>query len=505
MGPLRVLLVDVNLVTLETSVDMVEYPLGLVYVGTALREAFGDRVDVRIESYDHRADSLDDVRLLLAEYRPDVLGLRSLTMGRLPLHQIAEIAKSEFEISLVVAGGPHASDDPEDILRNEAFDCAVIGEGERTAAELVGRFLEGRAFQGTPGLAVRANGSFLMGPPRPLIEDLDELPLPDYRLVDFLGINRGHVDFSFRRNVPHANLFTSRGCPYRCLYCHQVFGKRMRSHSAKRIMDEIRLLHDGYGIKHFQIIDDIFNLDRARAMKFFDLVVRANLDLVFSFPNGLRGDRVDAEMIDAMWDAGVRYISFAVETGSPRLQKLIQKNMKLERIRQAIACSTAKGIVAKGFFMIGFPSETEEEALMTVEFAKESDLVQAMFFTVVYFPGTPLFRLAQTECDMSGYKLGLEDDYVSTREGPYAFSRETLNEIKLKAIREFFFSPKRVQLAFDVMPNFFTQLDIDAAFLATIISGQVTEDDIPDIGVREKLHRYFLVAERFSHSAGFFV
>jgi radical SAM superfamily enzyme YgiQ (UPF0313 family) len=265
------------------------------------------------------------------------------------------------------------------------------------------------------------------------------------------------------------------------------------------------MLHDTYGVTHFQIIDDIFNLDRERAMRFFDLVVREGLDLTFSFPNGLRGDRVDAEMVDARWAAGVRYISYAVETASPRIQKLICKNLKLERIKEAITLSTAKGIVTRGFFMIGFPTETEEEALMTVEFAKASDLVQAMFFTVVYFPGTPLFKLAESVWDMSEFNLGLEEDYVRTREGPYAFSRETLEEIKLKAIREFFFSRKRVRLAFDVLPNFYNQRDIDATLIVNIISARLRESDIADADTAAKLHRYFLVADRFSQKEGFFV
>jgi radical SAM superfamily enzyme YgiQ (UPF0313 family) len=502
---LRVLLVDVSNVTLDTTVDMLEYPLGLVYVGTALREAFGEKVNVRIESFEHKTGAVAGLETILAEYRPDVLGLRSLTMGREPLHRIASLAKSEHGISYVIAGGPHASDNPQDVLDNHAFDGAVVGEGERTARDLIGRILEGGSLRRIPGLAVRQNGRAYLHTHRPPIEDLDELPVPDYSLVDFLGINRGHVDFSFRRDTPHANLFTSRGCPYRCLYCHQVFGKRMRVHSPERIMQEIRILHDKYGVRSFQIIDDIFNLDRERAMQFYDLVVREGLDLTFSFPNGLRGDRVDPEMIDAMWAAGVRYISYAVETGSPRIQKLIRKNLKLEHIQETIALSTAKGIVTRGFFMIGFPKETEEEAFMTVEFAKSSDLVQAMFFTVVYFPGTPLFKLAESVWDMSEFELGWEEDYVRTREGPYAFSRETLEEIKLKAIREFFFSRKRVRLAFDVLPNFYSQRDIDAALLVNIISGRMRESDVTEPDTAARLHRYFLIAHRFSEKEGFFV
>jgi radical SAM superfamily enzyme YgiQ (UPF0313 family) len=229
------------------------------------------------------------------------------------------------------------------------------------------------------------------------------------------------------------------------------------------------------------------------------------MKLVFSFPNGLRGDRIDEEMVDAMWEVGVRYIAYAVETGSQRIQRLIRKHLDLDKINVAISLSTAKGIHTRGFFMIGFPTETEEEAIKTIDFAKASDLVQAMFFMVVYFPGTPLYRLAQEMSSIEDFNLGLEDDYVLTREGPYNFSRETLEKLKLKAIREFFFSDKRLKLSFDTRPNFFNRRDFDAAMLANIISANITESDIKNPVYAEKMHRYFLIANRFSEKKGFFV
>jgi len=270
-------------------------------------------------------------------------------------------------------------------------------------------------------------------------------------------------------------------------------------------MEEVRMLHDEQGVTKFQIIDDIFNLDKKRAMRFYELVIRSNLDLVLSFPNGLRGDRVNEEMVDAMWEAGVRYIAYAVETGSPRVQKLIQKHLDLDQIGEAISLSTARGILTRGFFMIGFPTETEEEALMTIEYAKSSDLVLAMFFTVVYFPGTPLYRLAQQMSKVSDYNLGLEDDYVRTREGPYAFTRDTLEELKLKAVQEFFFSDKRLRLSFDIMPNFYNQRDFDASMLVNIVSAKISESDIKYPQFAKKMHRYFLIANRFSEKEGFYV
>jgi anaerobic magnesium-protoporphyrin IX monomethyl ester cyclase len=507
MEPMSILLIDVNRVSLDTSVDMLEYPLGLVYVASTLKQFFKDRVRIKIVSYDdrHREEQLERVGRLVEDFKPAIVGLRSLTMGREPLHKIATLVKEKFHVPLVTAGGPYATDSPEDVLSNDNIDCAVLGEGEQTAVELAANFLANKSLHSVKGLALKSSGGIRRTPPRPLLMDLDQLPFPDYGLVDFQGINRGHVDFSFRTNIPHANLFTSRGCPFKCIYCHNVFGKKFRAHSPERIMTEIRKLSDDYGITQFQVIEDIFNFDRQRAMKFFEMVVRSGLRVGFSFPNGIRGDMVEKEMVDAMWEAGVRYIAYAVETGSPRIQKLIHKNLNLERIAEAISLTTKKGIVTRGFFMIGFPTETEEEAMMTTNFAKSSDLTQALFFTVVYFPGTPLYRMAQQMPGVSDYRLNIEDDYVRMREGPYYFSKETLEELKLKAIREFFFSSKRLELSFDTLPNFYNQRDIDASMMVNIISGKMEEKDIKDPDQAARLHRYFIMVDRFSKKSGFYV
>ena len=206
-----------------------------------------------------------------------------------------------------------------------------------------------------------------------------------------------------------------------------------------------------------------------------------------------------------MWAAGVRYMAYAVESGSPRIQRLIKKNLNLDRIHQAISLSTARGIVTRGFFMFGFPTETDQEVQMTIDFAESSDLVLAMFFTVLYFPGTPLYNLACKLTDMDRLNLGLEDDYVQVREGPYDFSRERLEELKLQAIRRFFFSDKRLQLFFERMPNFYHQRDIDAHMMVNIISGSVTQAYMADSPWADRLRHHLIIANRFSERAGFYV
>ncbi len=505
MKACRVLLIDVNRISLDTSRDMLEYPLGLLYLSASLKKSFADDVETKILSFDARRHGDDDVRRWICEFLPDILGLRSLTMGRGVLHNIARIAKETFNLPLVVAGGPHATDSPHDVMNNPAFDIAAIGEGEGTIVDIVRAYMTDNRYDRIPGLAVRTDQGIKLTSPRPAIADIDRLPVPDHTAVDFMAINKAHVDFSFRYNVPHANLFTSRGCPYKCIYCHNVFGKTFRFHSAARMFEEVKVLYERHGIRSFQIIDDIFNLKPSRALDFFTRIVKSNMEVTFSFPNGVRGDIIDDEMVEAMWEGGVRYLAYAVETGSPRLQKLIRKNLDLDRIRRAITLSTARGIVTRGFFMLGFPTETEKEVQMTIEFAASSDLVLAMFFTVLYFPGTPLYELARDLTDVDRFNLGLEDDYVSVREGPYDFSKERLEELKRIAIKRFFFSDKRLQLYYTLMPNFYTRRDADAAMLVNIISGELTPEDVENPVYAKQLERHFLMADRFSNKSGFFV
>ncbi len=505
MDKCRILLIDINRVSLDTSKDMLEYPLGLLYLASSLNKDFGSKVEVKIESYDDRTHNDQTILATLNDFQPDILGLRSLTMGKSLLHNIARLAKKEFNIPLIIAGGPHATDSPHDVLKNEAFDIAVIGEGEKTIVDIVKAFMNSTSMENIQGIVLRTDKGITNTPPRPTINNLDLLPIPNHNDVDFLKLNKGHVDFSFRYNVPHANLFTSRGCPYKCVYCHNVFGKKFRVHSPERIFSEIKLLYEEHGISSFQIIDDIFNMQPKRALEFFNLIVKSNMNVTFSFPNGVRGDIIDEEMVNAMWEGGVRYMAYAIETGSPRIQKLIQKNLKLDKIKKAISLSTAKGIVTRGFFMFGFPTETEDDLQMTIDFATSSDLVLAMFFTVLYFPGTPLYELANNLTDMSHFNLGLEDDYVSVREGPYEYSKEKLESFKLQVIRKFFFSDKRLKLFYDLMPNFYNERDLNAAMLVNIISGKMQIDDIKNQIYADLLRRHFLLANRFSEKTGFYV
>lgn len=506
---MKILLLDILRTSLEEVWPSAEHSLGLMSIAAALKRAHGEKVTIGIRTLVSKPSQPENdktaMNLYLEAWRPDVVGIRCLTIGKDSLHAAAKTIKDWDPRCFVISGGPYATDDPESVLRGDAIDCVVVGEGEVTAAELIGRLLAQKPIDDVAGIAYRRGGRVLRSAPRPLISDLDDLPLPDYSLVDLDVFSNRFLTFSSKISQPHANIMTTRGCPYQCAYCHNILGKRFRTRSPENVFAEIRHLHDRYGLTDFQVIDDIFNLDLGRAKRICDLLIGSGMKLTLSFPNALRGDRVDRELIDKMAAAGTKFVSYAVETASPRLQKLIQKNLDLDKTFQAIEETAKAGIITRGFFMLGFPTETEAELLQTIEFAKASSLCGATFFTVVYFPGTGLYDMARALGYFRDDGYDVRRDYVQVGDGPYDFSLETLRNLKMKAIREFAFTRERIENALRILPGYFTPREIDGFFMAYIVSSQLTLDEVQDEFVRRTLRRHFVVADRFSKRGEFYV
>jgi radical SAM superfamily enzyme YgiQ (UPF0313 family) len=507
---MKILFVDILRSGLDDIWPAAEHSIGLMYLSAALKRRFGERIDVKICSLislpNHLDEDHENMLNKLNEFKPDIVGIRSLTISKDCVTVIARTIKEWDKDCFLISGGPYATDDPYDVLNEGLVDAAVIGEGENTIIDLVqGHMEKNTHLNKISGIAYRQDGKFIKTSPREFILDLDDIPFPDYTEVDLDQFSNRFLNFTAKVSSPHANIMTSRGCPYRCAYCHNVLGKRFRKRSPENVFEEIRYIHDQFDITDFQIIDDIFNLDMDRAKKICDLIIASNMKLTFAFPNAIRADRVDEELVDKMAEAGTKFTSIAIETAVPRLQKLIQKNLDLEKAFTAIDLFARAGVVTRGFFMMGFPTETETEVIQTIEYAKSSSLCGATFFTVVYYPGTQLYRLAQSYGYFKSNEFEVQRDYVQVSDGPYEFSLKRLIELKKKAIFEFAFTRERIKNALEIMPPYFSDREIDGLFMAYVVSSQATLNDIQDEEVRRLLNRHFVIAERFSKRSEFYV
>lgn len=506
---MKILLIDIVRTSLEEIWPAVEHSLGLMYLAANLKREYHEKVKIQIKTLISKPNRDEDeqkrVQKILNDFEPELVGIRCLSIGKDSLINVTRTISQWDKDCMIVVGGPCASDEPEFVLHHAIADCVVIGEGEQTFNELVGCLFNDSSFKNIDGIAYREGDRILRTRPRKYIFDLDSLPFPDYTLIDLEAFSNQFLTFSSKISQRHANILTTRGCPYRCSYCHNIAGKYFRVRSPQSVYSEISFLHDRYGITDFQIIDDIFNLDLKRAKAICDLIINSDMNLTLSFPNGVRGDKMDEDLIDKLAAAGTKFISYAIETASPRLQRLIRKNLDLDKIYKAIDHTTKNGIATRGFFMIGFPTETESEVIQTIEYAKSTSLTGATFFTVVYFPGTPLYELAKSMGYFENESYNVQRDYVQVADGPYDFSLETLKKIKQKGINEFAFTKSRIENALKILPDYFTPREIDTFFMAYVVSSQLRLEDLKQESVKRHLKRYFLVKERFSRKNGFYV
>ncbi|HLP58023.1 MAG TPA: amino acid adenylation domain-containing protein, partial [Candidatus Deferrimicrobium sp.] len=229
--------------------------------------------------------------------------------------------------------------------------------------------------------------------PRPQIMDFDSLPIPDRSLVSYEKYNR-HIGLGMVKNT--ITLQATRGCPYNCLYCHKIWPKKHVFRSAENVFNEVEHYYK-LGVRRFVFADDIFNLDNTNSRRFFELVVKNKLDINIFFPNGLRSDLLTPDYMDLMVEAGLAGLGMALETASPRLQKLIRKHLHLEKLRENIEyfCRHHPQVILELFTMHGFPTESEEEAMMTFDFVKNRHWLDFPYLLILkIYPNTDMASLA---------------------------------------------------------------------------------------------------------------
>jgi len=375
-------------------------PLGLLYLASSLREQFGSEIIVRV--IDAKLRELNTEELLGDIIWADLVGLSALNYEMNASFEVARATKSIDPQKIVAMGGPCTHRRASELLNLcLEIDWVFDGESERTFPEAIRRWRHGIRFeQGIPGLYYRdAQGTTISPGGEDFIAHLDDIPLPAWDLVDFDAYAARPNMNTWMRGTRYATLFTSRGCPYKCSYCHDIFTKKFRWRSADNVLAEIKYLVDTYSIDEFQIVDDIFNLHKPRLKEIFAKIKISypNRKFHFCFPNGLRADILDTSVIETMQQAGAYQLTVAVETVTDRLQALIEKNLSVEKVDRVIKECHQRGLLMKGYFMLGFPTETRAELWRTIRFALRSKLTFASFFVVVPQPETPLYNLAQQE------------------------------------------------------------------------------------------------------------
>jgi anaerobic magnesium-protoporphyrin IX monomethyl ester cyclase len=413
--------------------------VGVMQLGATARAWSGWQVrslDLWLENDEEAA-----IRDALRQYPAEVIGLSGLTAESDSLYRAARYARQGAPGAVILAGGPHASSYTQETVARPEIDGVVIGEGERTLQEILDRIAAGSPWNDVAGTAVKnGSGGCRFNPGRPFIENLDELPLPAWDLTDLdaFARRRGMSFVGRRRYLP---ISVSRGCPYRCTYCHQMHGKKFRGHSAEYVLNLVDRAAEQCDIHTFDIIDDIFNFDVGRLQAICEGFT-ARRDIRFALPNGIRADQLDAEQIRQMSQAGLEYVAIAVETASPRLQKMVRKNLQLDKVRVVIEEFARQRVMTSGFFMVGFPTETEEDMRMTIDFALKSSLHNALFFVVSPFEGTELYEQVSQQAVQPHFDV--KRGYLRQKVNLSKIPDQRFNRLRSKGYLRFFGNPRRL-------------------------------------------------------------
>jgi radical SAM superfamily enzyme YgiQ (UPF0313 family) len=419
----------------ETNVSGVFPPLGLAYLAGSARDA-GYRADILDAHALNIPAELTSQRVLQSDAK--VVGLTASTFSWPMALDMARRIKHADANRIIIVGGPHLCLYPEECLADPAIDAGVIGEGERTLIEILQRVERSESLAGMPGVVARIGDRIELGDQREPIENLDDLPLP---ALDLLPMNRYH---GLTIAQPFVSMITSRGCPFRCRYCSQIFvGGKHREHSPDRVLNEIARAVNDFGAKEIVFFDETFTMRRDRVIEICNGILERGIRVRWNVRT--RFDRIDEELLAKMHEAGCHSVHLGVESGSERVQKLMNKNLNLSKLKPALEAAKRIGIESRGYFMIGFPGETLDEMEQSIRLATELPLDWASF--------TITFPAAGTEIFEQGVQAGLFDenywrDYtlgkVDKPPGYFTsdgISAETLESMVRKAYRRFYLRP----------------------------------------------------------------
>ncbi len=383
----------------------------------------------------------------LKAFQPNVVGIQMNIVTAQSGVELAKLIRDDASFSPnVVLGGPFATSKHEKLLKDTGAFAIVRGEGEQTFLELC----QGINPRTISGLSFKDNeGTVVITKDRELFPDINQFPYPAYHLLPNLRKYRARS-----RKTPFAPIFTSRGCPFRCTFCNaNVFGKEFRARSPENVIGEIDILVQKYGVKQIDIIDDNFSEDISRAEKIIDIIISRNYNIAINFQNGLRADRLTRELVHKMKLAGVYKLGIGIESANAKIRNKIKKGLDLKDVENSIKWCREEGIITIGFFMLGFPDDTEETMQETIDFAIKLNPSLASFSLVVPLPGTELYEQVKennwfTQSIEDGSQTGYYADnfYYSTPN----LKQETVLAYQKKAYRQFNFRPSKI---FDILSD----------------------------------------------------
>jgi len=369
----------------KNGLGFITPPLNLMYLASSLENA---SFSVKIVDDDLLQMGYEKVSQLAAKLNPQIIAITATTSTIKTALKYMKLIKKLLPNSLYVIGGPHPTFMPQEVLNESVLDVVVLGEGEETLVDLTRKYIDknSRDLGDIPGIAYQDlyPGNIKFTQPRPLIEDLDSLPLPARHLIPFqsYGISKDQS----------GGMITSRGCVFACGYCSSslIMGKKFRSRSPANVVDEIEELLYKYKIRDIAFMDDTFMLNKRRANDIAQEIEDRNLDV--SFVASSRVDMVDYNLLKKLKRSGMSTLYYGVESGSQRILNLMKKGITLKQAEDAVRSAKDAGLNVLTSFILGYPGETADDINKTIDFSIKLNPDYSQFSILTPFPGTPIYH-----------------------------------------------------------------------------------------------------------------
>lgn len=424
------------------SLGAVLPPLGIAYIAAVLEK---DGHTVKIIDGPAMATVLNygfaELEKDIAAFQAEVIGMSASTSQQVYAKKAIQLIKQVTPAAKIILGGPLISATPESLLDFPHVDYGIYGEADLTFSLILKRIKNKEPLENVEGVIWRDGESVKYLKPA-VVKNLDEIPMPARHLLPMHIYKPSPANY---RRTPATTMITSRGCPYQCIFCSRpTEGTQFRYHSAERVVEEMEHLIITYGIKDIQIFDDTFTLVPQRTEKICNLIIQKKLDISWNCMT--RIDKVTPELLCLMKKAGCYEIGIGIESGSDRILTFIKKSLTTDKVREGVLMAHEAGLDVRGFFMFGFPTETKEEILQTIAFAKELDVDVAQFMIATPLPGTEMWQIAKdlgtiNDDDWSNFTF-----YAPTN-APFSsmqLSGEEITALYKKAFISFYLRPRYV-------------------------------------------------------------
>lgn len=375
------------------------HPYSLALLNACLKE---EHEVVLFDPNFHNMQEQEVIEYLI-KLQPEVIGVSSVSTEYVSVNRrMTAIIKKALPDSIIIQGGIIPTVIPEIAIKDPNVNFWIIGEGEVRLPRLLREFEKPNSdYSNIDGVAYREDGMVKVIPSTGFIQDLNSVPFADYGNLDFLAYGNQNLKFAaglLPKQSPYAVTITSRGCPYRCIFCaaSTVSGKKIRYRSAKNILEEIDFLYKS-GIREVIFLDDHFLGNRKRAVEIMKGLIERKYDLTWKCAN-LYIHSLDAEILRLMKESNSYQMTLSIESGNQYvLDKIIKKPIKLDKVPDILKMIRSFGFETIVNFVIGFPSETWEQIRDTFRFAEQLEVDLVNFHIATPLPKTELMELCIRE------------------------------------------------------------------------------------------------------------